>query len=319
MRQKRIESTRVILVSCLLFLFSAETVSAQERVRVLSPRPWIAHADLEKDVAIIYAITSLYAQSMNTGQRLWSLPFSEGFGGINETDILVRDRDTIRLYDIITGKLRKSLSVHIGRNENVSFIGNTAWIDASQSVITPEGQSLPIPIPTENSYSVQVVGWMPDGNTLLITHRSVQEASSWTLTTYFWEPRSDRIVKAYDLSSNQDLFFAHLTPEGKAVLVDKGTLTLLDARSGAVLRDLGKSGPQFTEDGHMLATNDKRNSVTATHLETGEVVAVLSGPEHSFNVYFSIKAYGKNWVLSEDEHRRRWLWPVEAGSAPRML
>lgn len=307
----------LLIVLCMLVLFTAGMGSAQEGTKVLSPRPRIIHVDLEKDVVIVHATTSVYAQSIHTGKQLWSRPVSGRIGDVSENGILVCGSDTIQIYDIKTGQLKKNFG---GYRQNVSFIGNTAWVKTySDEVFTPEGKTLFIPIPGDDPDNANVVGWMPDGKTLLVTQHTEVKANLSRLAAYFWEPPSNQMVKAYELTSNDRPFLVHLSPEGKAVLYDKDKITLLDGRTGTVLRDLGKSGPQFTDDGYMLASEGKRDSVMATHLETGETIATLSAPGHTFSIYSPMKAYGKNWVFSTDEQHRYWLWPVEAGSEGRMI
>lgn len=307
----------LLIVLCMLVLFTSGMGSAQEDTKVLSRRPWIIHADLEKDVMIVSATTSVYAQSIHTGKQLWSRPVSGRIGDVSENGILVCGNDTIQFYDLKTGQPKKNFD---GYRPNVAFIGNTAWVQTySNEVFTPEGKSLYIPIPGDDPANANVVGWMPDGKTLLITQRFAAEGNLRGLAAYFWEPPSNQITKGYELKSNDQPFLVYLSPEGKAVLYDKDKITLLDAHTGTVLRDLGKSGPQFTDDGYMLTCDGKRDSVTATRLETGETIATLSAPGHTFSIYSPMKAYGKNWVFSIDQQGRYWLWPVETGAEGRMI
>lgn len=311
------QSGMLINVLCMLVLFTAGMGSAQEDTKVLSRRPGIIHVDLEKDVVIVYATTSVSGQSIHTGKQLWSRPISGRIGDVGENDILVCGSDTMQVYDIKTGQLKNNFG---GYQQNASFIGNTAWVETySDEVFTPEGKSLYIPIPGDDPDNASVVGWMPDGKTLLVTQHTEVEANLSRLTAYFWEPPSNQITKGYELTSNDRPYLVYLSPEGKAVLDDKDKITLLDGHTGMVLRDLGKSGPQFTDDGYMLAYDGKRDSVTATLLETGETIATLSAPGHTFRIYSSMKAYGKNWVFSTDEQGHYWLWPVEAGAEGRMI
>lgn len=54
--------------------------------------------------------------------------------------------------------------------------------------------------------------------------------------------------------------------------------------------------------------------------DTDAVLTTLHEPDHEFiQSSISIDAAGRTWIVSHDKENRGYLWPVEAGSVPRMV
>ena len=311
----------MFLYLCLLVL--GGNLSAQGTVKVFPFRPFLHHVDLDKDLLIVYAYSHLYAQSLTTGEQLWLLPFDGNSVAFNDNDLLLGTGNRIQLHDKTTGRLRKYLSNKDARTlRHADFIGDSAWVqaiyDTGTIIFTPEGQALRPPVPGDAPENMRATGWMPDGKTLLLTNHVPGKDSSSTLSAHFWEPTTNQIQEGYSFASDTRKFLVYLSPGGKAVLLDNSELRLVDARTGDTLRDLGKSGPQFTDNGYMLSRNKTGNGLIATFLETGDTVANISREGHTFKLHI-IKDHGKSWVLSSDNRHHWWLWPLETGAEPRLI
>ncbi len=326
---------------CLTVLFIVPVVlsllagmaAAHDATNIISRPPWVVHVDVEKNLLFVLTDTAVYAQRMDSGKRLWSLPFETHDDCTFSRDTLVIEKTKgFQVIDKNTGKEQWKVSEDSkGKPSQTKFIGNSAWVytcfDDGGVVYTPEGLPLQPTISGERTGKFGVGGWMPDTKTLLIVTGESPPNSQKTLTTWFWQPESGLIEKGYVLSSKDHPLLYYVTPGGKAVFDElninnwRTRLTLIDARTGVVERVLETSAARyhFTPEGYMLTGSVEGDRMTAVNLDMDEAAVILAGEGHAFVLYSPVLAEGKDWIYSWDRSRRCWLWPLEEGATPRMI
>lgn len=322
----------VLFIVLVVFSCVAGMAVAHDATKVFSDPSWAVHVDVEKNLLFILSDAGLHARYMDTGKRLWSLPFEENDDCMFSRDTLILKKTKgFRVLDKNTGKERWNVSADSkGTPRQIRFIGNSAWVytvfDDGGVVYTPDGLPLQPTISGERTGKFGVAGWMPDNKTLLIATGESSHDSLNTLTTYFWQPESGLIEKGYVLSSKGHLLLYYVSPGGRAVcdelniITYRSKLTLIDARTGVLERVLEtpEAGYHFTQ-GYMLSGSVELDRVTAVNLDTDEAAVTIAREGHTFALSNPVPVEGKNWIYSWDSSRRCWLWPLEEGATPRLI
>jgi WD40 repeat protein len=300
--------------------------------------PQVLHVDLDKNIIVVVFSgenPEYVIQQMDTGKRLWSIPYEDARVVFGNDAVAITRKGSIQVFDKATGReLWSESGEHLNERIYAYFIGDTQWIraDCDKSVIwyTPEGKQLKPVVPNVPEKNVWFAGWMEDGQTLLLTMYEETEDGVNTLTAYFWKPEDNHLEQGYVLTSSHRLS-VWITPfDKKAIYAEYDTNSALikrsfiDARSGELLKDLPVSNSEvffsrICKNGLVVDTNEALNGYTVSDLETGKCIAAISEPEHVFLLHTKVTDKNSDWIVSFDKEHRLWLWPVEKDPKPRLI
>ena len=236
--------------------------------------------------------------------------------------------NTIKLWDVGSGKELRTLAGHLFRIHSVSFSSdgktlasgsdnNTIklWdVESGKELLTLTGHSDAYNL-TGHSHDVDSVSFSPNGKTLASTAGNDN-------TIKLWDVESGKETRT--LPGHSAVDSASFSPDGKILAsgsVDY-TIKLWDVESGKELRTLtghtdAVDSVSFSPDGKTLASGSADHTIKVWDVETGKELRSLTG--HSYVGYFlAFSSDGKTFASGSNDNTIK-LWDVETGKELRTL
>jgi WD40 repeat protein len=248
--------------------------------------------------------------------------------------------NTIKLWDVETGKEIRTLSGHNGyaRGEDnhissVSFSsdGKTLTSGSNDDTIILWNVETGEEIRTLSGHngSVNSVSFSPDGKTLATGSRDK--------TIKLWNVETGQEIRTLS-GHNEGVSSVSFSPDGNTLVSGSGTIKLWNVETGKEICTLSGHNREvnsvsFSSDGKTLATGSEDNTIKLWDVETGKGIRTLSGHNGSvYSVSFSNTLSGHNGSVysvsfSNDGKTLAsggWdntikLWNVETGQEIRTL
>ncbi len=229
------------------------------------------------------------------------------------------DDETIKLWDVKSGRKIRTLKGHIGNVNSVSFSSNgkmlalasgdatiKLWnIETGQEIKTLKGHSA----------FVWSVSFSPNGKILA--------SGSWDNTIKLWNTESRQEIKTLK-GHNASVWSVSFSPSGKILASgskDK-TIKLWNIETGQEIRTLkghtdNVRSVSFSPNGKILASGSKDNTIKLWNIETGQEIRTLEG--HNDDVWsVSFSPNGKMLTSGSWDNTIK-LWNIETGQEIRTL
>ena len=317
-----------------LILFTFGMSSAQGEFLKYTYAPRVLHVNLDKNIIVVVLFgenPEYVIQRLDTGKRLWSIPDQDVEVQFGNDAVSITRKGSIQVLDKATGReLWSESGEHLNEFGYDHFIGNTKWIVVRPkgyiAVYAPDGQPYKPSIPGKPVTRINVIGWLQDNKTLLLTVLEEKKEEESILTVYFWVPESNKIEESYVFSSEGRPYLFGIFPDNRAAYWQymgdhrKEKIVLIDALTGEEQKTFDNKGRfNFTEKGYLVTTNEILNNLAVLDMKTVETITTISEPEHTFWLHTRITDSEKGWIISRDKEHRYWLWPIEEDSRPRLI
>ncbi|MCA2587539.1 MAG: hypothetical protein IM512_17190 [Microcystis sp. M34BS1] len=225
--------------------------------------------------------------------------------------------NTIKLWNIRTGKEIRTLQGHNSRVSSVSFSrdGKTLasgsddktiklWnVETGQEIRTFKG----------HNSSVYSVSFSRDGKTLA--------SGSDDKTIKLWNVETGQEIRTFK-GHNGSVFSVSFSPDGKTLATSSGdnTIKLWNVETGQEIRTLSGHNSfvysvNFSSDGKTLVTGSGDNTIKLWNVETGQEIRTLSG-HNSFVRSVSFSSDGKTLATGSGDKTIK-LWNIETGQEIR--
>src|SRR6266540_3207785 len=224
------------------------------------------------------------------------------------------DDNTLRLWDVSSGELVRSLEGHQGSVRSVAFSPDGRWLASgseSKTVRLWDAYSGELIRSLKgHQLSVSSVAFSPDGRWLA--------SGSEDNTVRLWDVSSGELVRSLEGHQNRVLSVA-FSPDGRWLASGSydNTVRLWDVSSGELVRSLegyrsSVHSVAFSPDGRWLASGSDDRTVRLWGASSNKLVRLLEGHKHSvLSVAFSPDG---RWLASGSEDHTVKLWDVETGA-----
>ena len=186
-----------------LILFTFGMSSAQGEFLKYTYAPRVLHVNLDKNIIVVVLFgenPEYVIQRLDTGKRLWSIPDQDVEVQFGNDAVSITRKGSIQVLDKATGReLWSESGEHLNEFGYDHFIGNTKWIVVRPkgyiAVYAPDGQPYKPSIPGKPVTRINVIGWLQDNKTLLLTVLEEKKEEESILHVYFWVSESKKIEK----------------------------------------------------------------------------------------------------------------------------
>lgn len=231
-----------------------------------------------------------------------------------KTLVSVGNDSAVRVWDIATGRLLKTLE------------GHTSWVGSV--VVTPDGAKA---ITAGGDRSIRVwelkTGKQTDlleGHLLAIRGLAISADGR-----YLVSGASDKTCRLWDLSTNKEIKkfgdgkesieSVAITPDGSRILAgsESGTITVYDVKTGNVVSKFDKHGVSIvyaitvTRDGKTAISGARDKEIQVWEVATGKPLKTLSG--HTEQVYQVVLSPDEKQVLSVSYDKTIRIWDLASG------
>jgi len=264
-------------------------------------------------VAVSWLLMQPSEDEVFVQRELFNSVNSVAFSPDGKTALSGSHDDTVKLWDLATGRIIKTLEGHSDNVNSVTFSpdGKTAlsgsidykmkwWDLATGNVIkTLEG----------HSSFVNSVAFSPDGKTAL--------SGSWDNTVKWWNLATGNVIKTFKGHSNNVKSVA-FSPDGKTVLSSgDGTVKWWDLATGNVIKTLERHyhnvhSVVFSPDGKTALSGSMDDTVKWWNLETGNVIKTLE-KHSSFVNSVAFSPDGKTALSGSLDDTVKW-WNLATGN-----
>ncbi|MHC5749688.1 MAG: WD40 domain-containing protein [Nostoc sp.] len=259
------------------------------------------------------------AIEVNTLEGHSSRVNSVGFSPDGKTLASGSDDNTIKLWDISTGKAIKTLTGHSSKVYSIGFSPDGKTLASSSGDKTIKlwdvSTGKAIKTLTGHSRSVWGVGFSLDGKTLA--------SGSGDKTIKLWDVSTGKAIKTLT-GHSRSVWGVGFSPDGKTLASgsDDKTIKLWDVSTGKSIKTL--TGHRslvysvgFSPDGKTLASGSDDNTIKLWDVSTGKAIKTLT--EHSSLVYsVGFSPDGKTLASGSDDNTIK-LWDVSTGKAIKTL
>ncbi len=257
---------------------------------------------------IILLDTTTDARSQNLGhgmRRILGLAFSSDGQLLAGCDI----DETVRLWDIKTGKLLRTFIGHKDEVFSVAFSpdGKTVVSSSKESVRlwNTHGEEQLRSVITHTA--ILGAAFSPDGNTLA--------SGNADNTVRLWDAKSGEPLTTL-IGHKGEVSNVAFSPDGNTLAsMGNDTVRLWDARTGEHLRALSESkyySMAFSPDDETLATEHQGNTVRLWNTKTSELRHTFTKQEH-WIIHMAFSPDGQLLALLQDKDRNRSLWDTKGG------
>ncbi|MCA2535970.1 MAG: hypothetical protein IM553_16600 [Microcystis sp. M57BS1] len=227
--------------------------------------------------------------------------------------------NTIKLWNIRTGKEIRTLQGHNSRVSSVSFSrdGKTLASGSDDKTIKLWNVETGQEIRTFKGHNSRVfsVSFSRDGKTLA--------SGSDDKTIKLWNVETGQEIRTFK-GHNSIVYSVSFSRDGKTLASgsDDKTIKLWNVETGQEIRTFkGHNGSvfsvSFSPDGKTLATSSGDNTIKLWNVETGQEIRTLSG-HNSFVYSVNFSSDGKTLVTGSGDNTIK-LWNVETGQEIRTL
>ncbi len=227
--------------------------------------------------------------------------------------------NTIKLWNIRTGKEIRTLQGHNSRVSSVSFSrdGKTLASGSDDKTIKLWNVETGQEIRTFKGHNSRVfsVSFSRDGKTLA--------SGSDDKTIKLWNVETGQEIRTFK-GHNSIVYSVSFSRDGKTLASgsDDKTIKLWNVETGQEIRTFkGHNGSvfsvSFSPDGKTLATSSGDNTIKLWNVETGQEIRTLSG-HNSFVYSVNFSSDGKTLVTGSGDKTIK-LWNVETGQEIRTL
>jgi WD40 repeat protein/energy-coupling factor transporter ATP-binding protein EcfA2 len=225
--------------------------------------------------------------------------------------------NTIKLWNIRTGKEIRTLQGHNSRVSSVSFSrdGKTLASGSDDKTIKLWNVETGQEIRTFKGHNsiVYSVSFSRDGKTLA--------SGSDDKTIKLWNVETGQEIRTFK-GHNGSVFSVSFSPDGKTLATSSGdnTIKLWNVETGQEIRTLSGHNSfvysvNFSSDGKTLVTGSGDNTIKLWNVETGQEIRTLSG-HNSFVRSVSFSSDGKTLATGSGDKTIK-LWNIETGQEIR--
>lgn len=241
----------------------------------------------------------------------------------------------VHLWDLQTGRRKRTLRGHLGRVWTVAFSPDGRMVADGSGAAVGRGEvrlwdlqtaTIQRTLIRDSDPAVAVV-FSPDSKTVASLHAEVRNDTPQTPASFgtsLWDVQTGTVLLALSFMEEGHISAVVFSPDGKTVAISSaGGMKLWDPRTGALQRTLVEgSGPwvtavAFSPDSKRVAGGGDDQTVRLWDTHTGQLHQALTG--HRSKVASVAFAPDGKTVVSGSEDGQVRLWEVETGMLQHTL
>jgi len=306
-------TSRLVLVSSLLFIVFALTVAAQEPTHRLNHAGFVVSMDMSADgsrVATACADSNVYLWEPATGNRLAAIaqnykPTVVRFGPGSEYLAIGNEAGYVELWLASTGKHYATFRHHdpitdVAFSPDGSLVA-TSSRDNSSAIWNVKDKAHVLNMPQKND--VMAIQFSPDG-TLIAT-------ASKDATVRLWNAKTGRLRTTMGHSS--DVWTVAFSPDGSRLVSGSAdnTARIWDVATGRLLHLLNHKDDvttaRFSPSGFLVATGSNDGMGRLWDVQSGEIMRTFQYAEAVTSVTFSPDGL---MIANATRDDRAFIWDV---------